>query len=147
MRGSAWIGLYIVYGLVGREAASKTGASQKLQRKICSMSGRLASVVAQPEVLNSNYGDKIFRRLEIVCRAAFIAYEFIQNQRERFQGGNGGSPISTSCPRPPSNAGAVAGAHHRTRAAAPGSTPLQNPGDGRTTPRHTHRASLKQIHK
>jgi len=87
MRGSAWIGLYIVYGLVGREAASKTGASQKLQRKICSMSGRLASVVAQPEVLNSNYGDKIFRRLEIVCRAAFIAYEFIQNQREIPRGG------------------------------------------------------------
>jgi len=63
---------------------------------------RLANVVAQPEVLNSNYGDKIFRRLEIVCRAAFIAYEFIQNQRDSK---GKGQPISTSCPPSPSIAG------------------------------------------
>lgn len=103
---------------------------------------RLANVVAQPEVLNSNYGDKIFRRLEIVCRAAFIAYEFIQNQRDSK---GKGQPISTSCPPSPSIAGEGADAHHRTAAGAPGSIPRPNPGGGRTTPRHTHRANLKGV--
>lgn len=79
MRGSEWIGLYAIWAEAEAEAAASKGdrsRSQKLQRKICSMSGRLAKVVAQPEVLNSNYGDKIFAPslVAIACRALYILY-------------------------------------------------------------------------